>query len=117
METAEEIADHYKALANEALQRHTGQPPVKLPVSDRVFRWAVRRWWPELAKLIDTKPGAVIALVRINKKLRLADAAARQWRERAISAEGIITYHLPEAMKNAVEKHDDKFNTSLRHYL
>jgi len=60
------------------------------------------------------KPSQLAQTARaIGDKLHEARTDAKQWRERAISAERVVTHEMRNAMKAACERHDQEHSTTL----
>lgn len=60
-----------------------------------------------------TRSESLAAIRRLNEILRETRESEKEWRLRAISAEGILAYGVTKALKAAVKEHDNKFGTNL----
>ena len=64
-----------------------------------------------------TRSESLNAIKALNEKLHEARKNAEEWRARALSAEGLVTYKLPAAFKACAREHDEQFGTGLSYRL
>jgi hypothetical protein len=87
------------------IKRELRKSPPTLPIRVRLFRWFIRRTWPELAKMVEDKAHAIVTMQQMAKRINALRDENKEWRERAFSAE------------RTVEKLVTTFRTSMREGL
>lgn len=70
----------------------------------------LRRLFPSLTM---TRPEALTAIKELQRKLNEERERSKEWRARATSAEHVIVYRIPQALRGAVKEHDAKHETNL----
>lgn len=61
-----------------------------------------------------TRIESIETIRSLQAKLNDSKKDVKMWRERAISAERIVSYQVPNLLKVAVGDHDEKFGTCLQ---
>lgn len=86
-----------------------------LPWNVRIFRWAVRRYWPELARVVDEDNGCLLVSMRhMADKLNRLKAEKEEWRQRCFSAERVLNDELRTALREGCKRHNAEHGHSLR---
>jgi hypothetical protein len=92
------------------METNTNDTEAKQPASAGCIARLVRFYCPSL---VMTRGESIETIKNLQRKLNESRADTKEWRNRAISAERIITYAIPTAIKTSVEDHDTKHGTYL----
>lgn len=77
----------------------------ELPFRTRFALWAVRRYCPDVATLIDGKEATLGTMRAMSQKINDLQTSRETWRQRAFSAEKTIN-DLKPYLREAVERHN-----------